>query len=87
MGKQPFEPGLNYARRLDAADELAPLRDAFHFPEAKLIYLDGNSLGRLPYAVVERVRRLIEEEWGRDLVRGWNRGWCCLWRSYGPIRV
>jgi len=75
MENTPFEPGPDYARRLDAADELASFREAFCFPEPDLIYLDGNSLGRLPHPTVKRVHRLVEEEWGHDLIRGWNSGW------------
>jgi len=40
-----------------------------------MIYMDGNSLGRLPRATVERVDAAVEQEWGRDLIRGWNHGW------------
>jgi kynureninase len=70
-----FSPGREFARHLDQEDELASFREAFVFPEADLIYLDGNSLGRLPGRTVERMRTVMEEEWGRDLIRGWNAGW------------
>jgi kynureninase len=73
--RKPFEPGLDYARELDAADELAAFRDAFVLADPDLIYLDGNSLGRLPRRTSERLSRLVEVEWGRDLIRGWNAGW------------
>ena len=63
------------ALRLDAADELAPFRSAFQIPDDDLIYLDGNSLGRLPLATAGRVQETVEEEWGRGLIRGWNAGW------------
>ncbi|HZV92382.1 MAG TPA: kynureninase [Caldimonas sp.] len=67
----------------DAADPLAPLRDAFSLPE-DVVYLDGNSLGALPRRSAERVRRTIEEEWGRGLIRSWNdAGWIDLSRSIG----
>ncbi|MGA1598075.1 MAG: kynureninase [bacterium] len=56
---------------LDAQDELAPWRDAFELPEG-VIYLDGNSLGPLPKAVVQRVQQVVQEEWGRELIRSWN---------------
>jgi kynureninase len=70
-----FEPGLEFARRLDADDELASYRQGFVVAEPDLIYLDGNSLGRLPRRTIERLRVAVEEEWGRALIRAWNAGW------------
>jgi kynureninase len=70
-----FDPGPGFARHLDGKDELASFRNAFVFAEPDLIYLDGNSLGRLPRHTVERMRHAVESEWGSDLVRGWNAGW------------
>ena len=70
------------AEALDAADELASLRGEFLLPEG-VVYLDGNSLGALPRRTVERVREVVEREWGRDLIRSWNaNGWIDL-----PARV
>ena len=70
------------AEAQDAADELAPLRGEFLLPEG-LVYLDGNSLGALPRRTAERVREVVEREWGRDLIRSWNaNGWIDL-----PARV
>jgi kynureninase len=66
---------LDYPRTLDAQDDLAAYRDAFVRSDDDLIYMDGNSLGRLPYATVERLRAAVEQEWGGDLIRGWNHGW------------
>jgi kynureninase len=82
MQEFEFEPGPEIAQRLDEQDELASFREEFVFPEPDLIYLDGNSLGRLPRRTVERMRTAVEDEWGRDLIRGWNAGW---WES--PRRV
>ncbi|WP_371481844.1 kynureninase [Kitasatospora sp. NBC_00315] len=60
---------------LDAADPLAALREEFSLPEG-VIYLDGNSLGALPVRTPERVRRTVEAEWGKELIRSWNEaGW------------
>ena len=57
---------------LDAADPLATFRDRFVFTDPSLVYLDGNSLGRLPRATVERLAAVVGEEWGRELIRGWD---------------
>ena len=57
---------------LDAADPLAPFRDRFVIPDQRLVYLDGNSLGRLPAATVERLARVVGGEWGGELIRGWD---------------
>ncbi len=41
-----------------------------------VIYLDGNSLGPLPKSVSERLTQVIQDEWGRELIKGWNTaGW------------
>jgi kynureninase len=64
--------GMSRARDLDAADPLARFLDRFVIRDADLIYLDGNSLGRLPRATAERLERLVQEEWAGELVRGWD---------------
>ena len=62
-------------QELDARDPLAHVRERFVLPDG-VIYLDGNSLGALPKAVIERSRRVVEEEWARGLIRSWNEaGW------------
>lgn len=77
-----FESGPEFAQQLDEQDDLASYREEFVFREPDLIYLDGNSMGRLPRRTVERMRGAVEEEWGRDLIRGWNAGW---WDSPGRV--
>src|SRR5215472_9128300 len=57
---------------LDRIDPLAPLRDQFLLPPG-VINLDGNSLGALPRSTAARVSRVIEKEWGEDLITSWNR--------------
>jgi kynureninase len=54
----------------DAADPLAGFRERFVVADVQRIYLDGNSLGRLPVATRDRLRGLVEE-WGERLVSGW----------------
>ena len=75
MEELDFQPGLAFAQQLDAEDDLAPFREAFVIADPDMIYVDGNSLGRLPHRTVERMRTAVEVEWGRDLIRGWNAGW------------
>lgn len=63
------------ARALDANDPLCRFREKFLLPPG-LIYLDGNSLGALPRAVIDRIGGVIQQEWGCGLVRSWN---SCDW--------
>lgn len=72
------DPFANRARKLDAADELAPFRSQFVVEPGGPIYLDGNSLGRLPLGAIERAHAVVEQEWGERLIRGWNEGWWTL---------
>ena len=64
-----------HAAALDDADHLAPFRDRFLIADSNLLYLDGNSLGRLPKATVAEVQRVLMEEWGEGLVRSWRGNW------------
>jgi kynureninase len=77
-----FSRSRPYALELDVQDELASFREQFVIADPNLLYMDGNSLGRLPKAAVERARQIVEDEWGRDLIRGWNKGW---WEA--PVRI
>ncbi|MBK8615648.1 MAG: kynureninase [Anaerolineales bacterium] len=77
-----FQPSPTYAFQLDAQDRLASFREAFIITDPNLIYLDGNSLGRTPRVAAEKAKQIVDEQWGRDLIRGWNKGW---WDA--PARV
>lgn len=68
----------SHAYTLDTKDELGYLRDRFIFKDPELIYLDGNSLGRLPRATVRRMQDVVEQEWGEKLIRSWGEGWMGL---------
>lgn len=62
-----------------------PRKDLFHLPEG-VIYLDGNSLGPLPKSVPARTTRMIEQEWGGELIRAWNTaGWMDQPRRVGNL--
>jgi kynureninase len=73
---------LNFAYELDAQDELAGFREEFVVDASNLIYLDGNSLGRLPRRTIELMRQAVEQQWGQRLIRGWNDGWI-----NGPVEL
>jgi len=72
----------HYAERLDRDDELAPLREQFVIADEDQLYMDGNSLGRLPRKAASRALALIDHEWGEELIGGWNGGW-----YEAPLRV
>ena len=59
-----------HAEALDAADPLAGFRERFVVVDDGPVYVDGNSLGRLPRATAERLTALVEQ-WGTHLVSGW----------------
>ncbi|HEX7835371.1 MAG TPA: aminotransferase class V-fold PLP-dependent enzyme, partial [Pseudolysinimonas sp.] len=67
---------------LDAADPLASFRERFAPSPGLVAYLDGNSLGRPLIASVDNIERLVREEWGGRLIRGWDEGWLDL-----PLRL
>jgi kynureninase len=60
------------AEALDVADPLARFRDRFVRGDAPRIYLDGNSLGRMPIAAAERIDSVVLA-WSSELVGGWHR--------------
>ena len=57
---------------LDQQDTLAALREQFALPDG-MIYLDGNSLGAQPKAAAQRAQEVIQQEWGTDLIKSWNK--------------
>ncbi|HLO32546.1 MAG TPA: kynureninase [Anaerolineales bacterium] len=77
-----FSSSREFAEQLDQQDPLRHYRERFVINDTDLIYLDGNSLGRLPKPVIERMKQVVAEEWGTDLIRGWNKGW---WEAPGRI--
>jgi kynureninase len=77
------DPYLEEALHLDAADPLARFRQEFVIADPAVVYLDGNSLGRLPRATRDRLRAVVDE-WGQDLIDGWRR-WLPLSREAGDV--
>jgi len=66
---------LAYAQHLDQQDPLHTFRDRFVISDPDLVYLDGNSLGRLPKAAQARASELVNHSWGEQLIRSWGQGW------------
>lgn len=65
------------AQEKDQQDPLAKFRSYFTQNENE-IYLDGNSLGKLPLKTKGKIVNLIEEQWGKKLIRSWNDHWLAL---------
>ena len=72
------------AAALDAGDPLAGFRGRFAGAERELIYLDGNSLGRLPLATAERIAGVVRDEWGTGLIGSWDH-WAGLPAQVGDL--
>lgn len=75
LGPYPSESGYEEAKDLDEADPLAHFRQRYVHAEPDLIYLDGNSLGRLPKAARDTMGDVTNRQWGERLIRSWNEGW------------
>jgi len=69
------DTSLSTAKILDSQDDLREFRQKYRMSDPGTIYLDGNSLGRLPIASIERISNVVEQEWGDRLIRSWNEGW------------
>ena len=63
------------AKQYDSADPLRGFRDRFVIEDPDLIYLDGNSLGRLPKQSAKLLTDVVQEQWGKGLVRSWSDHW------------
>lgn len=67
----------------DLIDPLADKRQLFKLPE-KGVYLDGNSLGPMPFSAAERAKEVLEHQWANDLITSWNKhGWIDLPTTVG----
>ena len=61
-----------YALQLDKSDPLAHFKSQFVISDPEMCYLDGNSLGRLPKATITAISDFMTNEWGPEVVTGWN---------------
>src|SRR4051795_11324878 len=64
------------AEALDDADPLAGFRARFagadDDADDRLVYLDGNSLGRMPVETPAALTRVVQTEWAEQLVGSWS---------------
>ncbi len=83
----PFADAEGYAEaiELDRVDPLAGCRADFVVTDPDMIYLDGNSLGRLPRGGAEIIDGVTHREWGERLIRSWNESWWELQLELGDL--
>jgi kynureninase len=70
-----FSTDPYFAALLDGQDQLASFRQRFIINDPDTIYLDGNSLGRLPTETLATMQTVIADQWGQRLIRSWNENW------------
>ena len=58
----------------DNNDDLKSFKSRFVNNENE-IYLDGNSLGKLPVVTENDLITAVKNEWGQNLIRSWNDNW------------
>ena len=85
LGPFPDAKGFEKAKELDAADPLSDHRSRFVITDPELIYLDGNSLGRLPKSAAQVIDEVTHSQWGDRLIRSWNEGWWELQLELGDL--
>jgi kynureninase len=59
-----------HAQARDEADPLSRSRWMFSYAD-ETIYLDANSLGRMPVSTPLALRTVTRDEWARDLIQSW----------------
>jgi len=70
-----FETTVEFALQLDKTDVLKDFKKRFFISEEHTIYLDGNSLGRLPIETKDLLDEIVEKQWGSNLIESWNQNW------------
>lgn len=75
MNFPDFEIDKSFASRLDDSDELKFFRKHFFISDEQTIYLDGNSLGRLPIKTKNIIEEVTQNQWGTELIESWNKHW------------
>ena len=65
---------IKISQTLDKKDPLRSFKKEFINTENE-IYLDGNSLGKLPKQSKMILQNVVENEWGNNLIQSWNDYW------------
>jgi kynureninase len=65
---------LQEAKIKDEKDVLARFKHKF-LNDNSTIYLDGNSLGKLPKDTIKTIEAIVKQQWGTQLIRSWNEHW------------
>ena len=73
--KLTFDLAHDFANQLDEKDVLSDFRKQFYFSGDNTIYLDGNSLGRLPLKTKTLIADVVGKQWGTHLIESWNKNW------------
>ncbi|MFW5713637.1 MAG: kynureninase [Brevefilum sp.] len=63
------------AEQLDHNDPLRSNKSLFKHADPDQLYMDGNSLGRLPLTTQDVIQDVIDTQWGEDLIRSWGDHW------------
>jgi kynureninase len=75
MHQPKFDISTDYAHQLDLQDPLAAYRQRFICVDPELLYMDGNSLGRLSVESLEAAQEVVKDQWGSGLIRSWGTNW------------
>ncbi len=70
------------AQVLDSEDGLRDFKSKFVSEDPDELYMDGNSLGRLPVATRQYLSEVIEHQWGQRVIRSWGENW-----YDAPVRI
>ncbi|NLA49662.1 MAG: kynureninase [Bacteroidales bacterium] len=81
--KKPFSTGPEFALQADLQDPMNVFRERFFFPDPRLIYLDGNSLGPLLKKTGDTIEEFTRAQWGEKLIESWNDHWVDLPEKVG----
>lgn len=78
-----FSTDIKFAETADQLDPLSRFRERFYMPDPDLIYLDGNSLGKLLLKTSDTIAELTHYQWGEKLIESWNEHWYDLPEKLG----